>query len=407
MLRKVSFASVSSVFLLVAPATTATPAADARGICVLPAPANLVATANGDNRVDITWDGVAGAESYAVYRSFGACPGGTWLPIALNVPTNAWSDLYVPGGQTFSYTVSAFDADEGCHSPLSACDDATGTGPCPTPGPAELVAPVDGISGVVAQPSMYWEPDPFASSFDIEIDDDPGFTSAVYTNISSINNHSPTTPLPAGILLYWRVRSDNVCGMGANSAAHRFLVNEIGAPFERCFDVDVPIPDNNPAGVTDVQFLAGSGRIVDLDLRIVMLPVHSWIGDLIFKLSSDEQTPKTLLDRPGNPTTTVGCSANMSDVTLADEAVESIENPPGCTTSSAVITGAFTPFFDDLYLFDGTHLGTSWTLFASDNANLDTGTIDEWCLIYSQLEPMPFLDSFELGDTASWSQSVL
>jgi subtilisin-like proprotein convertase family protein len=74
---------------------------------------------------------------------------------------------------------------------------------------------------------------------------------------------------------------------------------------------------------------------------------------------------------------------------------------PGST-----ISGTFSPN-NPLTPFDGMDINGSWTLFASDNAGGDTGTIDQWCLHYSTLpEDMPFLDGFETNDTSRWSSTI-
>jgi lysyl endopeptidase len=104
---------------------------DGRGECTPPAtPADLVATPNGDNRIDLAWSPVAGAETYRVFRADGACPGSGTVLLAEGLTAPAYSDFSVSGGSTYSYTVTAVDADQPCESPRSACADATATGAC-------------------------------------------------------------------------------------------------------------------------------------------------------------------------------------------------------------------------------------------------------------------------------------
>jgi lysyl endopeptidase len=106
---------------------------DGRGVCTPPAtPAILVATPNGDNRIDLTWDAVPGAETYFIYRGAGACPGSGAVQIGQSA-TNSFSDTDVSGLQTYNYRVSAYDEAEDCASPQGTCASATAAGICTSP----------------------------------------------------------------------------------------------------------------------------------------------------------------------------------------------------------------------------------------------------------------------------------
>ncbi len=94
------------------------------------APTGLTATANGDNRIDLSWSASAGADSYNVFRAIGSCPQASYQQIAGGVAGTAYSDTDVSGDVTYSYVVRAFDSTEGCESFDSACADATATGLC-------------------------------------------------------------------------------------------------------------------------------------------------------------------------------------------------------------------------------------------------------------------------------------
>ncbi len=66
------------------------------------APTNLVAV-ESESQVDLSWDGVAGAASYKVYRS--QVSGGGYVFLA-NAPTNAYTDLAVVNGTQYYYVVT-------------------------------------------------------------------------------------------------------------------------------------------------------------------------------------------------------------------------------------------------------------------------------------------------------------
>jgi hypothetical protein len=101
------------------------------GECDPPAPpSGLSALANGDNRIDLSWNAAATAERYTISRALGSCPGSGYTVIATDVLGTSFSDLNVSGNATYSYRISATDDDQPCTSGFSTCVDATATGIC-------------------------------------------------------------------------------------------------------------------------------------------------------------------------------------------------------------------------------------------------------------------------------------
>jgi len=211
------------------PANTGVLTLDGRGECTPPAaPANLSATANGANRIDVAWDAVAGAEIYRVFRSAGACPGGAWSLRADNVVTTSYSDLTVLGGVTYAYRVTAVDTGQPCESAQSACDDALATGSCPLPDPSAPTTPANGATNVPLRPAFVWTVSPLAADYLLEVDDTVNFSSPVYTATVAGASHTPGTDLPSNTHLYWRVTANNPCGSGAPSSVFNFTT--VAAP---------------------------------------------------------------------------------------------------------------------------------------------------------------------------------
>jgi hypothetical protein len=94
-------------------------------------PATLTATAVGDNRIDLSWDAVAGTDiTYRVFRAVGACPQSDYELIASDLATTSFTDTSVSGGITYAYQVTAYKGGEGCESDPSVCADAAATGLC-------------------------------------------------------------------------------------------------------------------------------------------------------------------------------------------------------------------------------------------------------------------------------------
>ena len=156
----------------------------------------------------------------------------------------------------------------------------------------------------------------------------------------------------------------------------------------------VAIPDNNTTGVNLVVAVSGLSSITDLDLRFdgtVSSPDplsttvgvnHSWVGDMIFRLTSPGGTTVTLYDRPGVPASTFGCSSNnLFALTLDDEAGSALEGQCPGGTDAGPLTGSFTPN-NPLSAFDGQDPNGNWTLVAIDAAGGDVGTVRAFSLIF-------------------------
>jgi len=149
-----------------------------------------------------------------------------------------------------------------------------------------------------------------------------------------------------------------------------------GATF--CSSPGLAIPDNGgPPGVSDT--LSASGRRLS-DLNVSIVATHTFVGDLIFTLKHvSTGTSVTVFDRPGVPAGTFGCGGNNINTVLDDAAASPVENV--CLAADPTIdAGPYAPN-NPLAAFNGESLSGNWTLFVSDNAGLDTGTLDQWCII--------------------------
>ncbi len=109
-----------------------------------------------------------------------------------------------------------------------------------------------------------------------------------------------------------------------------------------------------------------------LDLNFNLAINHTWVGDLIVTLTSPAGTVVTLINRPGTPPGTFGCSRNNIDVLLDDEAATTAESQ--CSNPSPAIAGTQQPN-GSLSAFDGETLEGTWTLTVTDNARFDTGSL--------------------------------
>jgi len=120
---------------------------------------------------------------------------------------------------------------------------------------------------------------------------------------------------------------------------------------EHCNSPALAIPDSNPAGAYDTITFAEDMDIRDAEVYIDI--THSYIEDLIVDVTSPEGTTVRLHNRTGG-------SAN---------------NIIGWYDSELTIDGPGV-----LSDFTGESTMGDWTLWVSDNAGADLGTVNEWCV---------------------------
>jgi subtilisin-like proprotein convertase family protein len=160
-----------------------------------------------------------------------------------------------------------------------------------------------------------------------------------------------------------------------------------GGPFPMSFSVPVgssltpgglpaSIPDNAPAGVTSTLNVPTSAILTDVNVRVAI--THTWVGDLFIKIRSPLGTEVTLLDRPGVPASTFGCSSDNMNVTFDDEAAQILESY--CPASNPWYAGP-AQAVGLLSAFDGQNAQGNWVLTVSDNAGSDVGSVTSWELL--------------------------
>jgi trimeric autotransporter adhesin len=152
------------------------------------------------------------------------------------------------------------------------------------------------------------------------------------------------------------------------------------SPF--CSSPNVAIPDNTPAGITNDIVVSGSFALTDLNVSINTN--HTWPGDLIYTVQKTAGPgsplgPVTIIDRPGLPASTFGCSNDNINSTIDDgqPAAETTCNasPP------AIGPGPAGPNNSINTVFAGVDVNGTWRITVSDNAGGDTGTLVQWCLV--------------------------
>jgi len=250
------------------------------------------------------------------------------------------------------------------------------------PAATALVAPPHGAINTTVHPTLIWKSNAAAMRYTLAVAGDAGFTAAIYTATLAATSgvslqHTLPVTLEYNTTYYWRVLAGNVCGDGATSPTFQFTTH--AQPATYCADPLLPIPDNNPAGMTSTLTLPELGALLDLD--VIISATHTWVGDLTFRLEHlEDGTRATLVDRPGRASTGIGCGGDHMNVRLDDDAGLSIEDD--CRPSGLAYTAgaAYRPN-EPLATFNRRPSGGTWILRGWDQNNLDFGALQRWCLI--------------------------
>ena len=232
-----------------------------------------------------------------------------------------------------------------------------------------LASPADGASGVPVAPTLSWNAAANAASYTLEVATDAGFANIVSSAAGLATTSHVATGLSAGTTYFWRVRSVNGCG-SALSAVRSFTTANI-----LCATPNAAIPDNNATGFT--SSITTSDPATLSGLKVIVRANHTYVGDLSFRLTRGA-TNALLVDRPGVPGTSFGCSGDNVDVTLDDAAATPVETQ--CAGSPPAISGTHAPN-NPIAPFLGQAFAGTWSLTATDAASSDTGTLLEWCLV--------------------------
>jgi hypothetical protein len=158
----------------------------------------------------------------------------------------------------------------------------------------------------------------------------------------------------------------------------------------------ISVPNPYTACVNPAQAITGAGpginnpSIINIpvngtvtDVNMSINATHTWPGDVQFRLIHAGVT-RFVIDRPGVPVSTYGCSTPNFAVQLDDEgAGGTVEN-----VCAAVAPGIFSPPARTpnqlLNGFDNTQMNGNWNLVTDDLfPAADNGTLTQWCVTIS------------------------
>jgi subtilisin-like proprotein convertase family protein/uncharacterized protein YvpB len=153
-----------------------------------------------------------------------------------------------------------------------------------------------------------------------------------------------------------------------------------------CNNNRLNIPDNDPNGLRDLISSQDSRFIHEMAVYVNI--EHPWTGDLAVDLTHMESGLSVrLVDRPGVPASTLGCSGDNLIAILDDRANQPLEGKCAASIVPA-IAGTYRPM-QALATWKGRMMSGTWMLTAADHSAHDTGRLVSWCIEASLSPSLP------------------
>lgn len=246
------------------------------------------------------------------------------------------------------------------------------------PGAVTLSSPANGANNISQSPTLTWSSATGANSYDVQMSTDAGFSNVVINQTGIGGTSYGATGLTSNTTYFWRARGVNGCGNGAYSAAFSFTTSNIVCNTYASTNVPVAISASGTPTVTSTLTITDAGTINDVDVLNLNIS-HTWINDLIVRLTSPQGTQVTLLSQICNSEDNI--LTNFDDE--SGNAYSSLPCPP-------TNNGTYQPL-NALSAFDGEDLNGTWTLTIQDVFNQDGGSLNAWSLgiCYTGVGPQP------------------
>ena len=226
------------------------------------------------------------------------------------------------------------------------------------------ISPVTGVTDVAPSNAIFtWDADPNATSYELDIATDAGFTTIIDSQVLSTNTYTSTS-LATQTMYWWRVRAVNDCGNGAYANSN-FQTANIACNTYASSDTPIAIPDNNPVGASSVITVTDVSSITDVNVTVDI--THTYDGDLTLSLISPAGTVVVLSLENG------GSGDNYTSTVFDDDATSTI------ASGTAPFTGTYQPT-EALSILNAEFSAGDWTLKVVDAAGFDTGNIVSWSI---------------------------
>ena len=209
--------------------------------------------------------------------------------------------------------------------------------------------------------------------------------------------------------------------LGVKAVDFQFRVgapNGTGAPitYTRTPGAPLAIQDNRPRGVIDSQTITDDYEIADLNFRVDSLP-HTFPGDLTVGFKAPNGYGVDLISFIGGAVAGGGDGDNITNMVIDNQAAGDMLL---ATNAQAPYTGSWLPIANspswptlgfgppepvgELNKMNGASTQGTWQVLASDQAAIDTGTLNGWSLIVT---PTAFACNPFFGTPASSGQLII
>ena len=256
----------------------------------------------------------------------------------------------------------------------------------PTP-----VSPGNGATDVVNH-TLTWTADPNASSYNVNIYDDPTLMNLVENATVQTNSYT-ATGLAADTVHYWTVTASNTaCSVTSPvSSTFNFHTANIECNTIITSDASIVIPAGvgQPGeGAPAVQTINYTNGVTITDVNVTINITHPWVEDLRLVLTSPTGTQLVLFAN------IIGEGINFTNTVLDDQAATLLSDATG---ADAPYTGAYQPD-NALSVFNGEISSGNWTLSVYDFWDTDSGTLENWSIEICG-EPLPDADADGVPDS--------
>ena len=249
--------------------------------------------------------------------------------------------------------------------------------------------PSNGDKGVDARPAFAWELDGNVSEYTLQLSTNPAFPDMETFTFEDFNSGNLITQdLEAGTVYYWRLLASNPCATD-DEVSGTFSFQTGG---EVCESYDA-LTNNLPilsTGPNEVRSLLSVTNNVSISRMTASVDIaHDNVGDLVLDVLSPSSGPSiTMMNRPGVPATTIGCTGNDIDIKFDDQAVltaDDLEN--GCQNTTPAIVGNYQSI-EPLSNFTGLNSLGIWILEVNDFRTGGGGVMNNWSLEICSLQDL-------------------
>lgn len=246
------------------------------------------------------------------------------------------------------------------------------------PLPMNLISPSNYEAAVITRPTFEWEAQ-VGAHYTFQLARRPDFQEIIF-EVSDLPDPMVQIPLlEEEVNYFWRVRGENICGIGPWSIIQNFQTSVINCQLPAATDTPILISQMGTPIIRSDLFVEQTGQINEVQLDSLIIK-HTYVGDLAAWLESPAGTQVLLFDRPGSPAQTFGCDGQNLTLGFDDNASASAANFENeCNNTTPTISGVYQPI-GRLSDFLGENAAGPWKLFISDAANQDGGFLRNWRL---------------------------